>query len=151
MSHFLQDSRLDSSDLNTIVTKAKTSDTCPVCKLRIKLKSSGVLHNHGHRDSPCLGVGTHPIPTTVNENSASEHVVTQGENISSSQLPASIQSKLFSHLTGNLPQMIKWIPRSARQHCASLLTKLILAVVSKPSSREDWGRLLLFGRMVLDR
>ena len=47
--------------------------------------------------------------------------------------------------------MIEGIPRSARQHCHSLLTKLILAVVSKSSSEEDWGRLLLFGRMVLDR
>ena len=103
------------------------------------------------RESPCPAVGTYPIPATVNDNNASQHVSTQEQNISSSQPLDSIQSKLFLRLSGNLPPMIKWIPRSARQHCASLFTKLILAVVSKPNSEENWARLLLFGRMVLER
>src|ERR1700759_1690475 len=120
MNQSLQDSWLDCSDLNTTVSKSKPTSTCPVCQLRIRLTSSGVFYNHGPRDFPCPGVDTYPVPATLNDNNASQHVSTQEQNITSSQPLDSIQSKLFLHLSGNLPPMIKWILRSARQHCASL-------------------------------
>src|SRR6267154_656248 len=47
--------------------------------------------------------------------------------------------------------MIKWIPRTARQHCATLLTKLILSVVNKPKDVGEWEKLLAFGRSILHR
>jgi hypothetical protein len=47
--------------------------------------------------------------------------------------------------------MIKWIPRAARQHCATLLTKLIMGVVGKPGDVGEWVKLLAFGRSILLR
>lgn len=47
--------------------------------------------------------------------------------------------------------MIKWIPRAARQHCATLLTKIILGIVNKPSGVEEWMKLFIYGRHILHR
>ena len=47
--------------------------------------------------------------------------------------------------------LIKWIPKSARSQCATLLTKLLLSVVKTPNSLVDWEALLLFGKRVLSK
>ena len=47
--------------------------------------------------------------------------------------------------------MIKWVPRAARQHCASLLTKIINKVSASPHSVRGWEYLLAFGRDILQR
>jgi hypothetical protein len=52
---------------------------------------------------------------------------------------------------GQSPPLIKWIPRAARQNCATLLTKLINAVLKQPSAQADWERLFAFGRLVLTK
>lgn len=51
----------------------------------------------------------------------------------------------------DLPPMIKFIPRAARQHCATLLTRLILDIVSKSDGLEEWTKFLAFGRYILTR
>jgi len=52
---------------------------------------------------------------------------------------------------GILPPMIKWIPRAARKHCATLLTKLLMGVVNKPNEAGEWDKLLAFGQFILHR
>ena len=60
-------------------------------------------------------------------------------------------STSLSFLTKSLPPMIKWIPRAARQHCASLLTRIIQALISNPNNLLEWEYLLIFGRHILHR
>ena len=50
---------------------------------------------------------------------------------------------------GNQIPTVKWIPRAARQQCATLLTKLLSTVVHKPQSTGAWADLLSFAKGVL--
>jgi hypothetical protein len=58
---------------------------------------------------------------------------------------------LVSGFIGTSPAIIIWIPKSARKQCTTILTKLVSAVVSKPTSTPDWERLLSYDRTILKK
>ena len=126
----------------------KTVGTCPVCHIVcIRLTQTGRLYNHGPRSGQCAGAGTLPL-SAVNMNtgilSSTQHVMSQtstGQPLASTSsltsLTSSSQSVLHPWPTGALPPSVKWIPRPARQRCATLLTKLMLGVINKPTEVEE--------------
>ena len=141
----------------------KATGTCPICQVSsIRLTRAGLLYNHGPRGSQCPGVGSKPLgvgsgsillaPITAfsQTQSASPNLATPNNHSTPTTSSNTGPSPLLSLLKA-LPPMIKWIPRSARPHCSSLLTKIITNVVSRPNLVLNWEYLLLFGRIILSR
>ena len=54
-----------------------------------------------------------------------------------------------SSLFGTEKQIIKWIPKGARAHCATLLTRLFNSVADYPNSLVGWANLLSFAFKIL--
>ena len=147
----------------------KAKGTCPACyETGLRLTLGGRLYAHGAKNARCVGVGQIPLQSaasrvnnlTVNSVSLPAQSATQPSLItqpSSLVSPAPTLSTpptlsyLHDRLQGSLPPMVKWIPRTARQHCATLLTKLIWSVVNKPKDTGEWEKLLAFGRSILHR
>jgi hypothetical protein len=158
----------DSQGLGSSQSDKKTG-TCPTCQVAgIRLTRGGLLYNHGPRGAHCGGkgalpvsigkIGHMPISHTVQQPSqllsptSSQGVsglpVTTGLQTSSSGVPVTTglqSSSVLLNLNSSLPPMIKWIPRAARQHCASLLCKIIQGVISMPNNSRSWEHLLAFG------
>jgi hypothetical protein len=95
---------------------------------------------HGPRLSRCEGSGKAPYKL-LNEDS----------NIALPVGQETIEANFAQPWLDPLPPMIKWIPKSARRPCASLLTSLIREVLNNPQDISCWSKLLLFGRQVLAR
>ena len=147
----------------------RAKGTCPVCyESGLRLTLSGRLYTHGTRNARCAGVGQLPLQSAVlnvnnsvaNRVSLSQQSASQSSSTaqlssiiipSSSTLTHPTNSHLHNYLNETLPPMIKWIPRAARHHCSSLLTKLTMSVVNKPKETERWDKLLAFGRSILHR
>ena len=154
---------------------------CSICyKAGLKLTSAGFVVNHGPRGAQCQGVGKPPAPA-FNFGASSvvpPTVAGSALHLSSATQPSAAQSNLFtssqpsscppsigqhsaaddsvaveclSSLFGAHIPTIKWIPRSARQQCATLLTKLLLAVAHNPHSIPAWMGLLSFGKRILHK
>ena len=141
-------------NLSSASQPSKQTGTCPVCQVsNLRLTAGGKLYNHGPRGGKCGGVGTRPSSSTQ----PVPFPVTQPSPSGASALPigggtAQAQSSpSLAFLITSLPPLIKWIPRAARQHCATLLTKIIQAVISNPNNLQGWEYLLTFGRVILNR
>ena len=55
----------------------------------------------------------------------------------------------MAQLFGSVKQLIKWIPKGARGHCAPLLSHLLKSVTDNPTSGTAWVNLLSFATQVL--
>src|SRR5437867_11884727 len=138
----------------------KAKGTCPVChESGLRLTLAGRMYSHGAKTARCLGVGQLPLQSAVyllntlavnatsltHETSSQSCLITETSSSVSPALSPTTPpnlSNLHDCLKGSLPQMIKWIPRTARKHCATLLTKIIWSVVNKPRDTEEWEKLL---------
>ena len=139
MSQPLSNSIVVPTDTAHYSQPAKATGTCPVCKSAgIRLTHAGKLYHHG-RGGHCMGVGAVPLsgasgivhPSNISQ--AHSSVLPTASLSSSSLSPPSTDPLPYTSPRGILPPMIKWIPRAARKHCATLLTKLLMGVVNKPS------------------
>ena len=86
---------------------------------------------------------TPPQPPPLTTISPGTSIVRPSQSISTDAICA------LSMLFGRNTPTIKWIPRAARQQCATLLTKLFLAVTYHPDSILAWVNLLSFAKRVL--
>src|SRR6267154_1498041 len=130
--------------------------TCPVCfHSGIRLTSKGVFYNHGPRSSQCPGTGLKPTGGQSGGSAASSSQPSSSSRSDTpliSSDPHSIEEGLIragSSLFGAEKQIIKWIPKGARAHCATLLTRLLNSVADHPDSPLGWANLLSFACNVL--
>lgn len=130
----------------------KRLGTCSVCWNAFKIQNAnGLLHRHGPRDSPCLGTNTLPIET---KEICSQTFVkrpiqnTSVENLSSTNESSNINC--FHHPITAKP-LIKRIPKTARNACASLFRQLLDAATSNPDDILNWSSLLQYGPAILSK
>ena len=140
-------------------SRQEKKGSCAVCKSTIRLTSGGLIYNHGH-GAKCAGVGLPPLGDVFHLSTpqssqqppsdiANQTTIPQsGSN--ESQSP-SVSSQLCEVFKGPPCPVIKWIPRAARVHCASVLAKVIMSVTNNPESEKEWASLLLIGRRLLSR
>ena len=139
------DSQQHTTSLSGLLASATT--TSYVCQLR-------------PGDTPSLsqqaGVQPHSSSAgpSAQQDSVAEHPVADAEHHQRSMDPGVGVGDGYVEAIRELfckpkSALIKWIPKSARQSCATLLTKLLAAVVENPQSTEKWINLLLFGPFVL--
>ena len=133
---------------------------CSVCHrddLRI-INTTGLLYSHGPRGNFCAGSHTMPIGGSVVIRTKAANAITDASATSNqisqhstdSQASASVVSSAIIHPTLNGP-IIKWIPKSARRKCASLLNDLLKAVILTPDSVTAWSKLVMFAPAILSR
>ena len=147
----------------------KACGECSVCHaIRQLHHKDGNVHLHGPRKNRCAGSNKPPVAIqpigVVNQSnfsapSASQFSQQQEVSTASSSfgLPSSPSSLSlssaglnadvfdFHYRTGHI---IKHIPRSARSHCTSELTRAIKGVLAHHDNRDAWSTLLLFGRSI---
>ena len=112
----------------------KDTGTCSVCCATFRIhRSTGHVHRHGNRDSPCPGSDKPPISTTLTKPSADttkRHTDTLSQT-QDEQSPATSGrgSKLSHH---SWVTLVKRIPRSARPSSAALLTEILRKITGSP-------------------
>ena len=146
-----------------------TLGTCPACfRSDIRVTAGGLMYCHGPKGAHCVGVGrctTLAVTTTDSDLSSSQSAASsQGavRNITEpslsqdanngTQSSAQIDSfNTLSQLFCTPHPTVKFIPRSARQACATTLTKLCTSIVNCPTSEVNWISLLSFSRLILSK
>jgi len=131
---------------------------CGVCWGSFKIqRSTGFIHRHGHRDSPCRGSDKPPAAASATQPqlSLSQPLATMPLSGPQAHVPATAvpvsslatPSERLSHPSW-VPQISR-IPRAARQSCRSLMTQIIRKIVQNPNDTSAWNELLHFGPVIL--
>src|SRR2546425_9172274 len=125
----------------------KDKGRCSVCKaIRQIHLNDGLVHLHGPRDNRCPGSKKLPLNDPDGNHT---HTVIQSGTVSDPGHPASAPSTLASLPPGGncfvwCPRgssIIKFIPKSARNACATNLTHTLREVVDNPQDSDKWKAL----------
>jgi len=127
--------------------------TCSVCWASFKIqRSTGRLHKHGHRDSPCTGSDKLPAAITALQLSSSQMQSLVSASHSSGNVQVGGHPSVRSDAELTHPpwaRLVSRIPRAARGACRQLLTQIIQKINKNPSDKAAWKELLHFGSAVL--
>lgn len=129
----------------------KASGICSVCHATRQLHlKDGTVHFHGPRHHPCPGSNKRPIGLVSHQAATASTpqapVTSDVKQQLSSSTGDSASRPAHPTLAGNI---IKHIPKSSRQHCATQLRILLDDVVSNPDNIDAWIRLLNYGNIML--
>jgi len=131
----------------------KDVGTCSVCWASFKIQqSTGRLHKHGHRDSPCTGSDKLPAAITVSQPSSSQIQSSVSASHSSGNVQVGGQPSVRSDAELTHPpwvRLVSRIPRAARGACRQLLAQILQKITKNPSDKAAWKELLHFGPVVL--
>ena len=136
---------------NNAGTQASKWGTCTVCRRKTRLLSDGLtIYRHGHGGT-CPGSGRPsaldsnplPRPETGTESNAGFGTDPTGAPEAQAQSSNPPSHPVLSGAT------IKHIPKSARNSCATHLTRLLQNVLGDPDTEDHWVALLGFGGNVL--
>ena len=135
---------------------AKLTGECSVCHSARRINKNGTVHQHGPQGDRCPGSNKPPFlllsqPATLASSPAFVAVGASSQPLSSTSsvlgTPAGVPVP-FDH-PQSVGRVVKHIPRSARTHCASLLTDAIGRVLANPRDHSAWATLLGFTQSIL--
>ena len=124
----------------------KDTGTCSVCWATFRThRSTGHVHRHGHRDSPCPGSDKPPISASLTQPSAdtTKRYTDTLSQTQDEQSPAtSGRGSKLSH--PSWVTLVNRIPRAARVSSAALLTEILRRMTGSPNNKTAWLELLHF-------
>ena len=133
----------------------KSNGRCSVCLETHQLHlNNGYVHVHGPRNKRCAGSNKPPLSSAERSSLPDDFLRIAGDYTAPTiaAIPpcstAANLNVLIEHPTKRGP-IIKHIPKSARQHCASELKSMLDNINNNPNDMTAWSKLLNYGNSML--